>query len=86
MPGSTHISESPYQHLGNSLVNTLHIDETIVSSENPPACEDSCIFSPEANARRRVRSSGMIVVWWYLLYVASASYSTTGDTYISRYL
>lgn len=60
MPGSTHISESPYKHAGNGLVNTLHIDETTLSAENPPACQDSCIFSPEANARRRVRSSGMI--------------------------
>ena len=60
MPGSTHISESPYEHAGNGLVSTLHINEPTTTAENPPACEDSCIFSPEANARRRVRSSGMI--------------------------
>lgn len=60
MPGSTHVSESPYSHSGNGLVGTLHINETTTTSENPPACQDSCIFSPEMNARRRVRSSGMI--------------------------
>ena len=53
-------SESPYEHVGNSLVSTLHINEPTITAENPRSCQDFCIFSPEANTRRRVRSSGMI--------------------------
>lgn len=60
MPGSTHVSESPYNNAGNGLVGTLNINEPTTTSENPPACGDACIFSPEMNARRRVRSAGMI--------------------------
>jgi len=57
MPGSTIVSET---YTGNGLVGSLHLDESTNSAENPPACKSECIFSPEANARRRVRSSGMI--------------------------
>jgi hypothetical protein len=45
----------------NGLVNTLDFNITTNSSEIPGSCESECVVgTPEQNALRRVRSSGMI--------------------------
>lgn len=57
--GSSIVSETPISY-SHALVNTLEIAQPSLSAENG-ACDsvDHC-FSPEFNAKRRVRSSGMI--------------------------
>jgi hypothetical protein len=60
MPGSTIVTSINRQY-SNGLVNTLDIAPTTITSENG-TCKSSpnnC-FSPEVNARRRVRSAGMV--------------------------
>lgn len=45
----------------NGLVNTLDFNITANTTEIPGSCESECVIgTPEQNARRRVRSSGMI--------------------------
>ena len=45
----------------NGLVNTLDFNITANKTEIPGSCESECVVgTPEQNARRRVRSSGMI--------------------------
>jgi hypothetical protein len=44
----------------NGLVNTLDINLTSNTSERPELCKDNCILSQADNAKRRLRSSGMI--------------------------
>lgn len=60
MPGSTIVSEIPHDAYSNSLVTTLNNNQTTLSAENG-ACNtpDNC-FSPAYNARKRLRSAGMI--------------------------
>ena len=60
MPGSSMIT-SVDRSYSNGLVNTLSLETTTLTAEQG-LCETptTCIFSPEKNARRRVRSAGMI--------------------------
>ena len=60
MPGSTIITNIDRKY-ANGLVNTLDINPTTLTAENGD-CDNSvaCFLSPEKNARRRVRSAGMI--------------------------
>lgn len=60
VPGSSIVSTSKKSCLSNSLVNTIDVNLTTLSAENG-ACNtpDNC-FSPAYNARKRVRSAGMI--------------------------
>ena len=58
-PGGTVVKHSSSQV--NSLVNVLDFNLTVNSSENIAQCNAECVVgTPETNARRRVRSSGMI--------------------------
>ena len=51
------VANVPY----NGLVNTIDINQTSISSEHPGSCTScSVVGTPADNARRRVRSSGMI--------------------------
>ncbi len=59
MPGNTIITETARSY-SNGLVNTLDITPTTLSAENGSCNAQSNCFSPAYNARRRVRSSGMI--------------------------
>jgi hypothetical protein len=65
-PGQTIVSSKS----GNTatiqgITNTLDITPTTIQGEHPGKCSSTCnnnvpIFSPETNAKRRVRSAGMI--------------------------
>jgi hypothetical protein len=59
-PGNNLVSERQ-QSFTNGLVNTLDINPTTLSAENG-ACNNAtaCFLSPQQNARKRCRSSGMI--------------------------
>jgi hypothetical protein len=59
MPGSTIVSEIPHTY-SNGLVNTLDINQTTISAENGACNTANNCFSPTYNARKRVRSAGMI--------------------------
>lgn len=59
MPGSTIVSEIPHIY-SNGLVNTLDINQTTLSAENGACNTANNCFSPTYNARKRVRSAGMI--------------------------
>jgi hypothetical protein len=59
MPGSTIVSEIPHTY-SNGLVNTLEINQTTISAENGACNTANNCFSPTYNARKRVRSAGMI--------------------------
>ena len=59
MPGSTIVSEIPHTY-SNGLVNTLDINQTTISAENGACNTANNCFSPAYNARKRVRSAGMI--------------------------
>ena len=63
-PGQAIVSSSKLATF-QGVSNTLDITPTTIQSEHPGLCTSTCnsnlpIFSPEANARRRVRSAGMI--------------------------
>jgi hypothetical protein len=59
MPGSTIVSEISKTY-SNGLVNTLDINQTTISAENGACNSANNCFSPTYNARKRVRSAGMI--------------------------
>ena len=59
MPGSTIVTETARSY-SNGLVNTLDINETTLTAENGSCNTVSNCFSPAYNARKRVRSAGMI--------------------------
>lgn len=59
MPGSTIVSEISKTY-SNGLVNTLDINQTTISAENGACNTANNCFSPTYNARKRVRSAGMI--------------------------
>jgi hypothetical protein len=59
MPGSTIVSEISKSY-SNGLVNTLDINQTTLSAENGSCNAPLACFSPAYNARKRVRSAGMI--------------------------
>ena len=58
-PGSSIVNTSSY--ICNGLANVVDFNLTVNSSENIGNCASECVVgTPETNARRRVRSSGMI--------------------------
>jgi hypothetical protein len=67
-PGSSIVNSSNVSQgiVNNGLVNTLYISQTTLSSENPGNCTGCTSttsgdpFSPAENAKKRVRSAGMI--------------------------
>jgi hypothetical protein len=59
MPGSTIVTEIAKSY-SNGLVNTLDINQTSLTAENGSCNTTMACFSPAYNARKRVRSSGMI--------------------------
>jgi hypothetical protein len=59
MPGSSIVSEIA-KTFSNGLVNTLDISPTTLSAENGSCNTPNNCFSPAYNARKRVRSAGMI--------------------------
>lgn len=59
MPGSTIVTEIPRTY-SNGLVTTLDINQTSLSAENGSCNGQNNCFSPTYNARKRVRSAGMI--------------------------
>lgn len=59
MPGSTIVSEISKTY-SNGLVNTLDINPTTLAAENGSCNTQLNCFSPAYNARKRVRSAGMI--------------------------
>ena len=59
MPGSTIVTETVRSY-SNGLVNTLDIYPTTLSAENGSCNTVQNCFSPAYNARKRVRSAGMI--------------------------
>ena len=58
MPNGTIINSNSSQQ--NGLVNTVDFNITSNTSERPGLCKDNCILSQADNAKRRLRSSGMI--------------------------
>lgn len=58
MPGNTFITKQNIASISNGLVDTL-LDPTTLRAENGDCLMNNC-FSPEYNARKRVRSAGMI--------------------------
>lgn len=60
IPGSSIVSTSKKSCLSNSLVNTIDVNLTTLSAENGACNTPNNCFSPEYNARKRVRSAGMI--------------------------
>jgi hypothetical protein len=58
MPNGTIINSKSSKQ--NGLVNTIDFNITSNTSERPGLCKDSCILSQADNAKRRLRSSGMI--------------------------
>ena len=59
MPGSTIVTETTRSY-SNGLVNTLDIKPTTLTAENGSCNTTSNCFSPAYNARKRVRSAGML--------------------------
>jgi hypothetical protein len=59
MPGSTIVTETARSY-SNGLVNTLDINQTTLTAENGLCNTQNACFSPAYNARKRVRSAGMI--------------------------
>ena len=59
MPGSTIVTEISRAY-SNGLVNTLDINQTSLTAENGSCNSQNNCFSPAYNARKRVRSAGMI--------------------------
>lgn len=59
MPGSTIVTETSRSY-SNGLVNTLDINQTSLTSENGSCNTQNNCFSPDYNARKRVRSAGMM--------------------------
>jgi hypothetical protein len=58
MPNGTIINSNSSKQ--NGLVNTLDFNITSNTTERPGLCKDNCILSQADNAKRRLRSSGMI--------------------------
>lgn len=58
MPNGTIINSQSSKQ--NGLVNTIDINLTNNKTERPGLCKDNCILSQADNAKRRLRSSGMI--------------------------
>ena len=58
MPNGTIINSQNYKQ--NGLVNTIDFNLTNNTTERPGLCKDKCILSQADNAKRRLRSSGMI--------------------------
>jgi len=59
MPGSSIVTEMKRSY-SNGLVNTLDINQTSLTAENGSCNSQNNCFSPAYNARKRVRSAGMI--------------------------
>jgi hypothetical protein len=61
-PGGSMVNSNGWSRDAKGLANTLDFNLTNNTTELPGACaNDACVFtSPAANARRRVRSAGMI--------------------------
>jgi len=59
MPGSSIIRSYNNNNI-NGLVNTLDINYENNKTQHPNECTTNCITSPSQNAKRRVRSAGMI--------------------------
>lgn len=78
--------------INNGLVNTLAIENTTISSEHPGTCNgctsDSTTngdpFSPIVNARKRVRSAGMIVKKFNASKNNDKYYTSTNEYLLSR--
>lgn len=58
MPGSSIVRST--NNTTNGLVNTLDIHYENNQTQHPTQCTTNCITSPALNAKRRVRSAGMI--------------------------
>jgi hypothetical protein len=60
-PGNNIVSRTDKTYYSDNLVNTLDINPTTLSAENG-LCNttETCFLSPQNNARKRCRSSGMI--------------------------
>ena len=84
MPGSS-IVTSIDRSYNNGLVNTLAIETPTLSAENGK-CDNttSCFLSPSENARRRVRSAGMIQRKFNINRNNDHYYTSTKEYLISR--
>jgi len=81
MPGSTIVSEIA-KTFSNGLVNTLDIKPTTLSAENGSCNTPMACFSPAYNARKRVRSAGMIPKK-YDINKNNDTYSTSTQQYLT---
>jgi hypothetical protein len=81
MPGSTIVSEIA-KTFSNGLVNTLDITPTTLSAENGSCNTQIACFSPSYNARKRVRSAGMIPRK-YDINKNNDTYSTSTQQYLT---
>ena len=81
MPGSTIVSEIA-KTFSNGLVNTLDINSTTLSAENGSCNTTMACFSPAYNARKRVRSAGMIPKK-YDINKNNDTYSTSTQQYLT---
>jgi len=87
-PGQTIVSSSKSTTF-QGVSNTLDITLTTIQSEHPGQCASTCnndlpIFSPEANARRRVRSAGMIPKKFNLNKNNDQYYTSTNQYLVAR--
>jgi len=84
MPGST-IVTSLQRSYSNGLVNTLDLETTTLTAERG-ACnnKDTCFLSPSNNAKRRVRSAGMMPRKFNLNRNNDHYYSSTNEYLTSR--
>lgn len=84
MPGST-IVTSLNRSYSNGLVNTLNLETTTLTAENGQCnTANDCFLSPSENARRRVRSAGMIQRKFNLNRNNDHYYSSTNEYLVSR--
>ena len=87
-PGQAIVSSSKLATF-QGVSNTLDITPTTIQSEHPGLCTSTCnsnlpIFSPEANARRRVRSAGMIPKKFNLNKNNDQYYTSTNQYLVAR--
>jgi hypothetical protein len=84
MPGSTIIT-SVDRSYNNGLVNILSLETTTLTAENG-LCDttSACFLSPSENARRRVRSAGMISRKFNLNRNNDHYYTSTKEYLVSR--
>lgn len=82
MPGGSIVNSTATSQ--NGLVNVLDINLTNNTTERPGSCNSCVVENPATNARRRVRSSGMIKRQFDIAKNNDTYYTSTSQYLVSR--